>query len=166
MKLTGIIKLSHGKIEYLDNFLDQLRAVKSNPAYNDREAEITVNFNIRKAAHYRFKYYYGYVLPVIANNSFSGNIQKAHIEMKRKFSYINITDLEEIPEEHYPGIIIEFEYRGWGHERQAVGYIQGMRTMTDTEAREYILKVEAFIFEFLGQSIDGAGQPYRQRGEL
>lgn len=167
MKLSGVIKINDRKIEHCDNFLMELSKLKNDPKMDGVTGIITVDFNNNKKAQwYRFKYYYGYIIPPLADKSFSGNTRKAHIEMKRMFAYHPIQDFDDIPDAHMSGAIIECieEHHEDGQViRKSAGYCQGMRSMNNEEMKDFILKVESWYFEFLEGHIENDGIGYRQK---
>jgi len=166
LTLSGIIKIHNQKIEHIDNFLDELKKLKSNPEMEGREGEIKIDFRDRRAGWYRYKYYWGYLIPPIADAAFDGNQRKAHIAMKNLFAYHTITDFNDIPGKHFSRIIIYCsQVPNATGELVSVptGYLQSMSTMTGQEAKDFILKVEAHLFEFISEHIENDAIRYRQK---
>jgi len=166
LKLSGIIRIHKQKIEHIDNFLNELKTLTNNPKMEGREGEIKIDFRDRRAGWYRYKYYWGYVLPPIAEASFDGNQRKAHIAMKNLFAYHAITDLDDIPEKHMSRVIIycsQVPDASGEFVNVPRGYLQSMSTMTGEEAKDFILKVEAHLFEFVNGHIENDGIGYRQK---
>jgi len=166
LKLSGIIRIHEKKIEHIDNFIDELAKLKADPKMEGRQGEIKIDFRDKKAGWYRYKYYWGYVIPPISDASFDGNQRKAHIAMKNMFAYHAITDLDDIPDKHMNRIIIYCtQTPNSTGELVSVptGYLQSMSTMTGQEAKDFILKVEAHLFEFCNGHIENDGIGYRQK---
>lgn len=150
MKLTGNIRIKNGEIKYLDSFKERLAEFKKQN--EGKGGEIIVSIFEKDIEYHRHKYYRGFILPEIADAAFDGDQFEAHIAMKRKFMYTAVSRLADIPSKHRGRCIIDQEkiINAEGKEEiKTVGYMPSMGDISDKEAREYILKVEAFCFSDL-----------------
>jgi hypothetical protein len=164
MKIIGKIKIKNGKIVYIDNFIEQIAELKKVDGIENREGEIIIDFKEKDVRWYQHKYYRGYVLPPIAEKAFNGRLRRAHLEMKRQFLYVPICDLDDIPEKHMDKCIIDSTITKDenGNKTTTInGYLPSMGSITHKEAAEFILKCEAFLFEFLEGAIEREGVAYR-----
>jgi hypothetical protein len=164
MKIIGRIKIKDGKIKYLDNFLDQIAEIKKVDGIEGREGEMIIDFKEKDVRWYQHKYYRGYILPPIAEKAFNGRLRRAHLEMKRQFLYMPIHDLDDIPEKHMDRCVIDtvtIKNENGQSETIINGYMPSMAKITQKEAADFILKCEAFLFEFLEGAIEKEGAAYR-----
>jgi hypothetical protein len=152
MKYAGRIKIKDGHLIYLDDFKGMVEQIKADPKLQGKYAEISIEFKEQGVKYFRHKYYRGYLLPDIANAAYDGRIRKAHIELKRMFLYTLISDVYEIPEKHYPGVIIDFRESRMADgeiKTNPVGYLPSTGKLTDKEMKQFIMKVENFAFSDL-----------------
>jgi hypothetical protein len=183
MRITGRIIINHGKIHYLDGFLELLEKLKKNPKAENKTGFVIIDLEEMEIRDYQRKYYWGYIIPPIAENSFGCNKDAAHIEMKRKFAYHVATHVAHIQAGHRNRAILEYRVYNQGeyvgifrtmlHEGFAApvlhkdlrfdldGYLLSLSAMNKWEAAEYIKAVEAWAIDFLNIDIANDAPAYR-----
>jgi hypothetical protein len=175
MKITGKIRIKNGDIKYLDRFLELLKSLKANPENEGKAGYIIVDMEEMSIKDSQRGYYFGILLPEIAEKAFERDIDKAHIEMKRRFAWNRIHAIEEIPTRQKERAILEYElvqdgkvkgiframwYPGFSEPKVHVaiklylrGWMQSMSTMTIKDAAKFIKLVEVWAIRDLGISI-------------
>ena len=170
MRLRGKIKINNGEVKYIDRFPDLLRKLKEDPEWQDKYGYITIDMAEMHIKDSQRNYYWGYIIPPIAEK-LTLTQDEAHIEMKRKFAFYHVNNLEEISDRQRDRAIIEYElyqdrklegvfrtqwYPGFTTPKvgasvlmELIGYMQSLSTMTVKEGAQYIQKVEFFAIDFL-----------------
>lgn len=180
MIISGKIKIPNSQdepLKYLDGFLDLVRDIKSNPEYHGKLAWMSIDIQEKTIRDSQRKYYWGYLIPPIADKSFDGDNNKAHIEMKYKFLYERANDINDIPKNKKSRSIFVYNiYRKSDGEFIATvrhayydgyqdpslgddfiikldGYIPSLSKLSKREASLFLLKVESFALNDLQVSI-------------
>lgn len=170
MRIRGKIKIKNGEVKYIDRFPDLLRKLKEDPEWQDKYGYITVDMKEIPIADSRRNYYYGYLIPPIAEK-IGETEDDTHILMKRKFDFYHINNIDEIPERHRDRALLEYElyqdgqlkgifraqwYPGFTTPKisteillELVGYMQSISTMNNREGAKYVKKVEVWAIDFL-----------------
>ncbi|MBN2830414.1 MAG: hypothetical protein JXR56_08855 [Candidatus Cloacimonetes bacterium] len=113
--------------------------------------EIKVESIRDKAEHWQFKFYWGHLLPAIADECYSKVVLRAHYEMKKLYLNYSISSWSEIPEKHKSRIIpilrvITDSITGEMTE-DICGYIRSTSTLSKDEFQEYIHKIQGLIID-------------------
>jgi hypothetical protein len=133
-KITDF-KIEGGRIKFEAEEFIRLNEGKS----GEIKLKIVSDKNVK---HHRHRYYRGAVLPLIAEESFSGDLFEAHIYLKKRFLFIRAESLSEIPERHKNSASI-FIFDG----EALRGVIPSCGNLTDDEMRQYVIQVEGLMFD-------------------
>jgi hypothetical protein len=136
-------------------------------AHNGKSGEISIVLADETPRYFQHKYYRGYLLPAIADESFSGDREIAHAELKKILLQQPVSGWEEIPKKHRARASVIFirSVLDAGEVHDLVrGYIPSTACLSVKEMAEYILKVEALCAEYgIQVSLPNVAAEYRRK---
>ena len=158
--------ITSGSLKYLRKYdLDFQKFKDANP---DKMGEVTYSITENSIAYHQHKWYRGFLLPPIAEESYNNLLFKAHFELKKMFLFRDVTAWEEIPKKVqgrcYPVVrsIVNTD-TGEILEDVLCGYLPSMADLNYEEMKKFILNVELFMDEYLQVGWKKADDFYRDQ---
>jgi hypothetical protein len=163
--VRGVFDIVNGKMNLSDLCKEDIRQFC---AENDGKAgEITITLVDEGPRYYQHKYYRGYLLPAIADESYSGDRDQAHTELKKMFLMQPATGWNDIPKKHRSrcSVIYVREITDDGEVTDVIrGYVPSTSRLNKKDMAEYILKIEALCAEYgIHISLPTAAIEYRRK---
>jgi len=147
--LSDTFTVCKGRPVWDDKFQDRFKKMLTET--EGKNFEITVDPIRDKAEHWQFKFYWGHLLPAIADECFSKVVLRAHYEMKRMFLNYSVSSWDDIPNKHRTRIIPIMraisDYDTGELTEEICGYIRSTSTLSKDEFRDYIIKIQGFIID-------------------
>lgn len=132
-----------------------------------KEGEIIYRTIERDIQYYQHKYYRGFLVPPIANDSYSGNRFETHLRLKEMFLVVAVSSFFDIPTKHQERAIPVYDYFIENNEiikKTLCGYIPSTKDIAESEMRKFILDVELFAAEAgIELSLKAHEYEYRKR---
>lgn len=157
-------------------FLSRLLDLVKDPQNNGKSFEAKVEPVALSAAWYQHKYYRGFLLPAIADESFDQIDEKAHWFFKEKFLKLDASDWSDVPAKYRRGgtpLFKEWKDEAGEIHRDMYAFILSTANLTQKEFKEYIKNVESLANDLQlsykdksGNDVSAKAAEYRRKGGL
>lgn len=150
LELTGYIRCGH--LEF-DMNQDTRFFFENN---DGKDVAISIKLGGDSVAFWQHKFYRGFLLPCVANESYSDNEQLAHFSMKKMFLLRYCNGIADIPKEYIERAILIAA----GDDIMA--YIPSTGDLSYQDMAKFILDVEGLMLEFM-PGLDSEGKKARDK---
>jgi hypothetical protein len=155
-KIQTVAKCGHNQFVFEKNYEKKWADEISKLTEKNLGKKVEITIEVRnRVEYYIYKYYWGYLIPDIANAYGDNRHYYIHeMMLKKRFLFRKENDFEMIPKKHRSKCKFIFD-----KDENLLGYIPSMSTITNDEAKEYIKQCEQFLFieceGHVGQDLNG-----------